>query len=70
MMPLIAGIDAESPMSRYPSGSSNGEEPSEVTAIVAPGSAAAAQAEAGPAGSCRTTSTAKVPASSSSSVIV
>lgn len=71
MMPVIAGMDAESPTSRYPAGGSSGSSnlvvPSAMTGTVAPGSAARAQAEAGPAGSCRTTSTANAPVAGSAS---
>ncbi|CFE35900.1 Uncharacterised protein [Mycobacterium tuberculosis] len=75
MIPFIPGIDAESPISRYPagcsSGTSNRDEPiSDMTAMVAPGLTVRAHDEAGPAGSCNTTSTAKRPAAGSASEIV
>jgi hypothetical protein len=42
----------------------------DITAIVAPGSTLRAHNDAGPAGSCNTTSTAKRPAATSASQIV
>src|SRR5271167_3193065 len=50
---------------------SNREDPiNDITEIVAPGSTALAHNDAGPAGSCKTTSTAKRPAAASASEIV
>jgi hypothetical protein len=73
-MELIAGIEAASPMSRKPagssSGSSNGAEPSETTWMVMPGSACMAHWHAGPVGSCSTTSTANSPICGSAHTIV
>lgn len=75
MIPFIPGMDAESPMSRYPAGCSSGmsnrDEPiSAMTAMVAPGCTVRAHCDAGPAGSCSTMSTAKRSAATSASEIV
>ncbi len=72
MIPLIPGMDAESPISRYPAGCSSGtskrvEPISTITAMLAPGATLRAQVDAGPAGSCSTTSTANRPVAGSAS---
>ena len=77
MMPLMAGWEALSPISRYPAGRSAGSsgtekplDPMTIAAMVAPGATSAAQRDAGPAGSCSTTSMAKWPVAGSDSEIV
>ncbi|SKV40896.1 Uncharacterised protein [Mycobacteroides abscessus subsp. massiliense] len=73
-MELIAGMDAESPMSRNPAGRSSGTskraEPKATTGMVIPGWAAPAHRQAGPAGSWITTSIANSPASASVETMV
>lgn len=70
----MAGMEAESPISRYPAGSSSGRSkrvlPNGVTGTVMPGCARWAHADAGPAGSCSTKSIAKRPVAASASVRV
>lgn len=75
MIELIAGMDAESPMTRYPaggfsSGTSNGTELMYIAEMDCPGCACRAHCEAGPDGSWSTKSRAKVPASASASAKV
>lgn len=74
MMPLMAGVAAASPISRYPAGGSSGTlkpaDPSVITAMASPGFADLAHRDAGPAGSCSTTSIANSPVSGDISDIV